>query len=93
MDTKQKIIKMWQYLSDAFEKEEISAAIEELEFPVEDLEPYNLDQMTEEELLGLLFDLSYMAANGLFGGDLYAWNEVLVYSLQFDNEILGFLDY
>ena len=93
MDTKQKIIKMWQYLSDAFEKEEIDAAAEEFEFPIGELEPDKLEQMSEEDLLGLLLGLSYMSANWLFGGDLYTWNEVLVYNLGFDEETLDYLNY
>ena len=86
-------IYIWEYLNDAFEKEEIDSAVEEFEFEAEKLNPETLNELSEENARGLLFDLAYMAVNGLFGGDFHTWNEVLCYSLGFDEETIDYLNY
>jgi len=48
--------------------------------------------MTDDQASQLLFDLAYMAVNGLFGGDFHTWNDVLE-SLGFDEETLDYLNY
>lgn len=93
MDAKKHIKALWEYLNDAFEKEEIDSAVEEFEFEAEKLNPETLNELSEENARGLLFDLAYMAVNGLFGGDFHTWNEVLCYSLGFDEETIDFLNY
>lgn len=93
MDSKKHIKVLWEYLNDAFEKEEIDSAVEEFEFEAEKLNPETLNELSEENARGLLFDLAYMAVNGLFGGDFHTWNEVLCYSLGFDEETIDFLNY
>ena len=93
MDAKKHIKALWEYLNDAFEKEEIDSAVEEFEFEAEKLNPETLNELSGENARGLLFDLAYMAVNGLFGGDFHTWNEVLCYSLGFDEETIDFLNY
>lgn len=67
--------------------------MQEFELETEMLEPAALEDLSEEAARSLLFDLSYMAVNGLFGGDFYTWNEILHYSLGFDEETQDFLNY
>ena len=93
MNTRNNIEKLWEYILDVFETEELSAAVEEFEFDTNQLEESSLDSLSEEESRSLLFDLGYMAVNGLFGGNFHMWNEVLTYSLEFDEETIDFLNY
>lgn len=93
MDVKHNIKKLWNYLNDAFDSEEIENAIQEFEFKSEKLNSRILENLSEDDAKSLLFDLSYMAVNGLFGGNFYTWNEILFYSLEFDEETIDFLNY
>lgn len=93
MDAKNNIKALWEYLNEAFESEEIEATAQEFDFDTARLTPDRLSALPEGESSGVLFDLAYMAVNGLFGGDFHTWNEVLCYSLGFDEETLDFLNY
>ena len=93
MNTRNNIEKLWEYILDEYETEELSAAVEEFEFDTNQLEESNLDSLSEEESRSLLFNLGYMVVNGLFGGNFHMWNEVLTYSLEFDEETIDFLNY
>ena len=93
MDAKNNIKALWEYLNEVFESEEIEAAAQEFDFDTTRLDPDSLAALPEGESSGVLFDLAYMAVNGLFGGDFDAWNEVLYYSLEFDEETIDFLNY
>lgn len=97
MNTKNNIIVLWEYLSASFEIDEIEAAfnetIESFEFNVEKMKPSVIEELSDEEARRLFFDIGYMAVNGLFGGDWGTWNEVLCYSLNFDEETIDFLDF
>ena len=93
MDAKNNIKALWEYLNEAFESEENEAAAQEFDFDTTRLDPDSLAALPEGESSDVLFDLAYMAVNGLFGGDFDAWNEVLYYSLEFDEETRDFLNY
>ncbi len=93
MDTKNYIEKLWEYLNEAFEPEEIENALIEFELDGTQFNPNTVEEMSDEDARTLLFDLAYMAVNGLFGGDFHTWNEVLCYSLEFDEETIDFLNY
>ena len=97
MDTKNNVKVLWKYLCDAFELEEIEAAfdaaMEGFEYQPAKINAEMIDALSDEEAQSLLFDINYMAVNELFGGDFGTWNEVLTYSLEFDEETLDFLNY
>ena len=93
MNAKKNINQLWSYLNTAFEPERIQEAIEEFDFDVKQLEPTALLSVSDDIARVILFDLAYMAINGLFGGDFDTWNEVLLYSLQFDKETINYLNY
>ena len=97
MDVKNNILKMWSYLSDAFEMEEIEAAfenaIEGYEFNKENMAPEAINALPDEEAKALFFDMGYAALNELFGGDWGTWGEVLQYSLEFDEDTIDFLNF
>lgn len=93
MNTKKNLEALWEYLNDAFESEEMESAMQEFDFDAKGLSPAVIEELSEEEARSLLFDMAYMAVNGLFGGDFHTWNEVLYYSLEFDEETLDFLNY
>ena len=97
MDVKNNILKMWSYLSDAFEMEEIEAAfenaIEGYDFNKENMTPEIINALPDEEAKALFFDMGYAALNELFGGDWDTWGEVLQYSLEFDENTMRFLDF
>lgn len=93
MDAKTKVKALWEYLNAAFDAEQIEGAMQEFEFDAKELDPATLSILSEESARGLLFDMAYMAVNGLFGGDFHTWNEVLCYSLEFDDETIDFLNY
>ena len=67
--------------------------MQEYEFEVEKTAPAALEELSDGEAGSLLFDMAYMGVNGLFGGDFHTWNEVLCYSLGFDEETMDFLNY
>lgn len=97
MSTKNDVKDLWKYLTDIFEREEIEAAfdasMEGFEYEPAKINAEMIDALSDEEAQSLLFDINYMAVNELFGGDFGTWNEVLVYSLGFDDETLDFLNY
>lgn len=93
MNYKNNLKSLWQYLTEAFESDEIMSAAEEFEFDTTQMNPDNLNKLSDDEIRGLLFDVAYMAVNGLFGGDFHTWNEVLRYSLGFDEETIDLLNY
>lgn len=97
MSTKNDVKDLWKYLTDIFEREEIEAAfdasMEGFEYEPANINAEMIDALSDEEAQSLLFDINYMAVNELFGGDFGTWNEVLVYSLGFDDETLDFLNY
>ena len=97
MSTKDNVKSLWKYLCDAFELEEIESAFDEtiegFEYQPAKINDDMIDALSDEETKALLFDINYMAVNELFGGDFGTWNEVLVYSLGFDDETLDFLNY
>ena len=97
MSTKNDVKELWKYLTDIFEREEIEAAfvasMEGFEYEPAKINAEMIDALSDEEAQSLLFDINYMAVNELFGGDFGTWNEVLVYSLGFDDETLDFLNY
>lgn len=91
MNYKKNTERLWKYIKNAFDDEELECAIKEFEIDEHVLK--NLDTLTEDDARMLLSDLAYMAVNGLFGGDFHTWNEVLCCSLQFDEETIDFLNY
>ena len=93
MNYKNNLKSLWQYLTEAFESDEIMSAAEEFEFDTTQMHLDNLNKLSDDEIRGLLFDVAYMAVNGLFGGDFHTWNEVLRYSLGFDEETIDLLNY
>ena len=93
MDTKNYTEKLWEYLNDTFEPEEIENVLVEFELDATQFNPDIIEELSDEDARALLFDLAYMAVNGLFGGDFHTWNEVLYYSLEFDEETIDFLNY
>lgn len=97
MSTKNDVKDLWKYLTDIFEREEIEAAfdasMEGFEYEPAKINAEMIDALSDEEAQSLLFDINYMAVNELFGGDFGTWNEVLVYSLGFDDETLDFQNY
>jgi hypothetical protein len=97
MDIKNNTKALWEYLCDAFELEEIEAAfeatIEGFEYQPAKINAEMIDALSDQKAQSLLFDINYMAVNELFGGDFGTWNEVLTYSLGFDEETINFLNY
>lgn len=96
MNTKNNIKILWEYLSTMFEMEQIEAAfdetIEEFEFDSENFKPSAIDKLSIKEARTLLFDIGYMAQNGLFGGDCDTWDDVLRYTLGFDEKTIEILN-
>lgn len=97
MDVKTTAKALWMYLTDAFEMEEIEAAFEEsmegFGFEPAEIDEDMIENLFDEEARSLLFDIGYMAVNGLFGGDFGTWYDVLEGSLGFDAETIEFFDY
>ena len=89
---KEDIKRLWEYLNDAFEEDEVKDATDEFSFESEKMSDESLDNMSDENLRSLFFDMAYMAVNGLFGGDFHTWNEVLE-SFGFDDETIDLLNY
>lgn len=97
MDVKTETNVLWEYLSNEFELEEIenafSATIEGFEYHPTTINAEMIDSLSEEKAKSLLFDISYMAVNELFGGNFETWNEILSYTLGFDEKTINFLNY
>ena len=97
MDVKTTAKALWMYLTDVFEMEEIEAAFEEsmegFGFEPSEIDEDMIENLSDEEARSLLFDIGYMAVNGLFGGDFGTWYDVLEGSLGFDAETIEFFDY
>lgn len=97
MDMKSKAKVLWEYLSNEFELEEIenafAATIEGFEYHPATINAEMIDSLSDEEAKSLLFDINYMAVNELFGGSFETWNEILSYTLGFDEETITFLNY
>ena len=88
---------LWNYLINTFEQEEIVAAfgnvIEDFEYDPATIDIKMIDALPEKKARSLFFDVGYMAANELFGGDFETWYDVLEYTLEFDAETIKFLDF
>ncbi len=96
MNAKKAAKALWEYISDAFEPEEIKEGfdiIKGFDYEPAKIDADMIDALSDEKAQSLLFDINYMAVNELFGGDFGTWNEVLVYSLEFDDETMDFLNY
>ena len=97
MDVKTNLKKLWNYLTDAFEQEEIVAgfgnAMEGFEYDPATIDDKMIDALSDDEARALFFDVGYMAVNELFGGDFGTWYDVLEGSLGFDAETIEFLDF
>ena len=97
MDAKKCAKMLWRYLVDAFEPEEVDDAFNDcdgiLEYAPNDIDDKLIDSMSDDEARSFLFDINYIAVNGLFGGDFGTWYDVLIYSLEFDEDTLDFLNY
>lgn len=93
MKAKKNLEALWEFLNNEFDADEIENAAEECELDTAQFDSAVLDTLSEDSARALLFDLAYMAINGLFGGDFGTWNEVLYYNLQFDEETIDFLNY
>lgn len=96
MDIRNNCKKLWNYINDAFEPEEIIAgfenAIEGFEYDPETINDEMIDSLNDEQVKTLFFDIGYMAVNELFGGDFGTWYDVLE-SLDLDEEAMSFLDF
>lgn len=87
--------KLWQYLCDAFEIEYIEDGfkiIEGFEYEPREITAEMIDNLSDDDVKALLFDIGYMAVNGLFGGDWGTWNDVLE-SLDMPEEALALMDF
>lgn len=97
MDSKKNIKILWNYLSGLYEPDELNAgfesSFEEFWYSAEEINDELIDSLPSKEADILLFDISYMALNELFGGDFDTWNEVLSSTLHFDDETINFLNY
>ena len=97
MNVKENLKKLWGYLVDNFELEEIetgfASAIEGFDHNVDQINDEYIDYLSEEDAKGLFFDTGYMAVNELFGGDFGTWYDVLEGNLGFDAETIQFLDF
>ena len=80
----------WQYLCDAFEIEDIEngfKTIEGFEYEPREITAEMIENLSDDAITSLLFDIGYMAVNELFGGDWGTWNDVLE-SLDMPEEAL-----
>ena len=97
MNVKTSIITLWSYLTEAFDIDNIAAAFEEtidgFEFSVDKFSAEAIAELSEDNAKALLFDMGYMAVNGLFGGDWDTWLDVLQFGLKFDSEIIALLSF
>lgn len=97
MNVKENLKKLWGYLVDNFELEEIetgfASAMEGFSHNVDQIDDEYIDYISEEDAKGLFFDIGYMAVNELFGGDFGTWYDVLEGNLGFDAETVKFLDF
>ena len=98
MDVKKNVKALWQLVSDFAEDEEIdlseafAATVEGFEYDKAKMSEEAIDALSDDEARGLLFDISYMAVNELFGGDFETWSYTLE-GLGFDDETIDFLNY
>lgn len=97
MNARNDIKALWEFLTDEFDLETIEdafkATIKGFEFDAGKMKPSAIDELSDEEAKSLLFSISYMALNELFGGDWGTWDDILRYSLGFDDETLDFLNF
>lgn len=97
MNVKSETKVLWEYLSNEFELEEIEnafdATIKGFEYHPAKINAEMINSLSDENVKSLLFDINYMAVNELFGGDFETWNEILTYTLGFDEETIDFLNY
>ena len=98
MDVKKNVKALWQYVADFAEDEEIdlseafAATIGGFEYDKAKMSDEAIDALSDDEARRLLFDISYMAVNELFGGDFETWGYTLE-SLGFDDETIDSLNY
>ena len=94
MDIKTNLKKLWNYLTNAFEQEEIVAgfayAIENFEYDPNTIDDKMIDALPEDKARDLFFNVADMSFTQLFGGDFEAWHDVLKNRLGFDAETIGF---
>ena len=93
MTIKEATKNLWQYLCDAFEIEDIEDGfntIEGFEYEPREITAEMIDNLSDEDVTSLLFDIGYMAVNELFGGDWGTWNDVLE-SLDMPEEALAII--
>ncbi len=94
MDIKANLKKLWNYLINEFEKEEIVAgfanANKNFEHDPAAIDDKMIDELPEDKALDLFFNIADMALAELFGGDFEAWHDVLKNRLGFDEETIGF---
>ena len=86
---------LWQYLCDVFEIEDIEdgfKTIEGFEYKTREITAEMIDNLSDDDVKALLFDIGYMAVNELFGGDWGTWNDVLE-SLDIPEEVLAIMDF
>ena len=90
MPIKEATKNLWQYLCDAFEIEDIEngfKTIEGFEYEPREITAEMIENLSDDAMTSLLFDIGYMAVNELFGGDWGTWNDVLE-SLDMPEEAL-----
>ena len=94
MNTKTNLKKLWNYLTGAFEQEEIVAgfanAIENFEYDPTTIDDKMIDALPEAKARDLFFNVADMAFNELFGSDFEAWYDVLKNRMGFDEKTIGF---
>lgn len=94
MNTKTNLKKLWNYLTGAFEQEEIVAgfanAIENFEYDPTTIDDKMIDALPEAKARDLFFNVADMAFNELFGRDFEAWYDVLKNRMGFDEKTIGF---
>ena len=93
MDAVRDLNILWAYLVETFPRTPLKAVFEEFERDIGEFDIIPEANLSDKEAQSLLFDLGYVAVEGLFGGDFDTWYEVLHYTLQFDNETIAFLDF
>ena len=89
---KENIKKLWKYINDTFDQEELCDAFAEFQFDEKQVDDAVMEYMSDAELRTLFFDIGYMALHGLFYGDIEEYNDALVEDLHFDEETVDFLN-
>lgn len=95
MTIKEATKNLWQYLCDAFEIEDIEngfKTIEGFEYEPREITAEMIENLSDDAITSLLFDIGYMAVNELFGGDWGTWNDVLE-SLDMPEEALTLISF